>query len=200
MALTRKFLAAMNVEGDVADQIISEHSATTAAMKTEIGTLKDKAEKADSLEQELNELKSKQGTNTDYKAKFEKVTGEFDAYKKQTQEAAAQTEKRGLYRDLLKEAGVDAKRIDSVLKVSDLSDVAVKDGAIDGREKLLENIKADWSDFIVQTTTEGAQVATPVKEAGGTGVTKAEFAKMSLRQRNDLYENDRATYDALVKD
>lgn len=52
----------------------------------------------------------------------------------------------------------------------------------------------------MQTTTEGASVATPPKGAGGTSVTKEEFAKMNLRQRNELYENDRATYDALTSE
>ena len=98
----------------------------------------------------------------------------------------AAAEKRNLYRKLLKSAGVDPKRIETVLKVSDLENVTVKDGAIEGADKLTEGIKADWADFIATTTVEGADVAHAPKGEGGKDINEmstAEYMKYKAKQR-----------------
>ncbi len=199
MALTRKFLKALGIEDEKAEEIIQAHVETTDALKGENGELRDlldaaKRQKAKPAKNDGDgEPKGDDGAN-DAVAALQK---EFDAYKANVEAEKAEREKRSLYRSLLEKAGIDSKRIASVLKVSDLTDVKVKDGAIEDADKLVEAIKADWADFIPKITTEGANVANPPKGAGGA-VTKEQFAKMSLRQRNELYESDRAAYDALV--
>ena len=71
-----------------------------------------------------------------------------------------------------------------MLKVSDLSKVSVKDGAIEGADDLTEGIKADWADFIVSTNTRGANVPNPPK--GGGGAAAPKNLREALHQR---YEN-----------
>ena len=162
MALTRKMLKAMGIEDEKIDQIIDEHAESVNALKAQRDEFKEAADKADDYKKELDALKAK---------------GEGE-------KAAA--EKRSLYRELLKSAGVDPKRIDTVLKVSDLEGVTVKDGAIEGADKLTEGIKADWADFIATTTVKGADVAHAPKGEGGKDINEmstAEYMKYKAEQR-----------------
>ena len=107
-------------------------------------------------------------------------------YKAKVEGEKAAAEKRSLYRKLLEPAGVDPKRIETVLKVSDLENVTVKDGAIEGADKLTEGIKADWADFIATTTVKGADVAHAPKGEGGKDINEmstAEYMKYKAEQR-----------------
>ena len=73
-----------------------------------------------------------------------------------------------------------------MLKVSDLSGVTVKDGAIEGADELAESIKSDWADFIVSTNTKGAPVPNPPKGGGGSAAPKN--LREALHQRYDNKE------------
>ena len=199
MSLNRKYLAAMQVEGDVADQILTEHSADMNRVKAELDGYKEKAERYSEAKRELDELKAKAEADDGFKAKYESEKKAFEEFKASTEAKNAEAEKRGLYRKLLNEAGIDAKRVDTVLRVADLSKVTVKDGEIEGKDDLVKAVQEDWKDFIPQTTTEGVNAPNPPQGGGnGQGVTAEQFKKMSLRERNELYQNDRETYDSLV--
>ena len=197
MSLNRKYLAAMSVEGDVADQILTEHSADMNRVKAELDGYKEKAERYDEAKKELDELKAKAEADDGFKAKYESEKKAFEEFRASTEAKNAEAEKKGLYRKLLNEAGVDAKRVDSVLRVADLSKVTVKDGEIEGKADLVKAVQEDWKDFIPQTQTKGVDAPNP-PQGGGSGVTAEQFRKMSLRERNELYKNDREAYDSLV--
>lgn len=198
MALTRRMLKALGIEDEKADEIIAAHTESTDALKQQRDDWKAKAEAK--ANEPSTEQKPKDPESTDeYKAKYDAEKKAFEDYKAGIEAEKAEAEKRAKYRELIEKAGVDSKRIDAVLKISDLSGVTVKDGAIENAEKLVEGIKADFKEFIPVVTTEGASVAKPPLGGGGA-VTKEQFAKMTLRQRNELYNTDRETYDALTKE
>ena len=180
MALTRKMLEAMGIENEKIDQIIEMHVESIDGLKAERDRYKEGADKAEGLRKQLDEAK-KAGEGAD---EYEEKYKELDDYKAKVDGEAAEREKRGLYRELLAGAGVDPKRIDTVLKVSDLSGVTVKDGAIVGADDLTESIKSDWSDFIAVKTTQGATVPNPPKSTGGAAAPKN--LREALHQR---YEN-----------
>ena len=176
MALTRKMLTAMGIEGEKIDQIIEAHTETVDALKAEKAKVDEKAEelrqqaaKVPALEKEIEDMKESLPSE-DWEAKYneaveakDKLQGEFDAYKETVASEKADAEKAALYRALLGEVGVDPKRIDSIMKVTDLSGIAVKDGAIDGADELKESIAADWADFIPQKNLQVPKFATPPK-------------------------------------
>lgn len=176
MALTRKFLKAMGIEDEKAEEIISAHVETVNGLKGERDDLQEQLEAAKPADPKPNE----QGENP-YKEQLEAEKKAFAEYKAHVEEEKAEEQKRGLYRELLAEAGVDQKRIDSVLKVSDLSKVTVKDGAIEGAEDLVNGIKSDWADFIPVTETKGASVAKP--PAGGGGKAAPKTLRDALHER-----------------
>lgn len=159
MALTRRMLKAMGIEDEKIDQIIEAHAETVDALKHERDTYKEDAEALPAVKEELERLKS--APSDGFKEKWEKEHEDFEAYKAKVEEDRAKAEKASLYRSALQEAGVDSKRIDSVMRVADLSALAVKDGQIEDRDKVIEGIKSEWGDFIVQTSQKPASVQTP---------------------------------------
>ena len=187
MALTRKLLRSMGIEDDKIDQIIEAHTETVNALKDERDEFKDAAEKLPKVQAELDELKAK--PDDGFKEKYEKEHADFEAYKEQTAEDASEREKKSLYRKLLQDAGVDPKRLDAVMRVADLSEVSVEDGAIVDADKVTEAVKSEWSDFIQTTGSKPAGVDTP--PAGGNGGSEnepkdlAEALRQKYTQHND---------------
>ena len=189
----------MGIEDEKVEQIIEEHVESVDALKAERDRYKAGAEEADGLRRQLDEAKAAATGAGDAEKRLQDLTAEFDAYKADVAGREAERQKRGLYRDLLRSAGVDPKRIDSVLRVSDLSKVTVRDGAIEGADELADRVRSEWADFIVSTSTKGADVPTPPKAAGGSvAVTPEAFRRMSVRERNALHESDPDTYQALA--
>lgn len=159
MALTRKLMKSMGIEDEKIDQIIEAHVETVDALKSERDGYKAEADRLASVEGELQALKEKPGD--DFREKFEAEHEAFEAYKSEVAAKEAEREKVGLYESVLRDAGIDEKRIASVVKVTDLSALEVKDGEIVDREKAVESAKSEWGDFIVQSSVKGAQVDTP---------------------------------------
>ena len=175
MALTRKMLKAMGIEDEKIDQIIEEHAESVNALKAQRDELKEAAGKADGYKKELDALKAK--GEGEYEEKYKAAVKNLEDYKAKVEGEKAAAEKRSLYRELLKSAGVDPKRSETVLKVSDLENVTVKDGAIEGADKLTEGIKADWADFIATTTVKGADVAHAPRGEGGKDINEMSTAE-----------------------
>ena len=187
MALTRKLLRSMGIEDDKIDQIIEAHTETVNALKDERDEYKDTAEKLPKVQAELDELKAK--PDDGFKEKYEKEHADFEAYKEQTAKADSEREKKSLYRKLLQDAGVDPKRLDAVMRVADLGEVSVEDGAIVDADKVTEAVKSEWSDFIQTKGSKPAGVDTP--PAGGSSGSEnepkdlAEALRQKYTQHND---------------
>ena len=173
MALTRSMLKGMGLTEEQVSAIIDAHTETVDGLKDSLKAAKADADKLKDVQKELDDLKSTNGD--DYKAKYEKEHSDFDEYKKTVANEKATAEKRSLYRELLRECGVDAKRIDSVMKVADIDAAKVKDGKIENAEDLTKSIKSEWADFIATDSTRGANVQTPPQGKGSTKMTREEI-------------------------
>lgn len=187
MALTRKMLSAMGIDEDKQDEIINAHIEVVNALKEERDSFKEDAGKAKKLQKQIDDLNEsmKNGERSPYKVKYEAkveefndLKKEFDDYKADVSAKEIETKKSNAYKELLKESGVSAKRIDSVLRVTDLSKIELdEDGKIKDTDNLKKSIKEEWSDFIVTQSEQGAQTANPPQNTGGTKMTKAEIYK-----------------------
>ena len=165
MALSRKELEAFGIDEKIIDQIVEKHGETVSGLKSEIDELKQKASQGDGLAEELAEAKAKateaEKQASKYKALYEGVSDDFNTYKSDITAKETLQAKQNAYRELLKQAGVSDKRLESVLKVSDLDALEIEDGKIKDSDKLSEQIKQEWSDFITQSDAKGADVDTP---------------------------------------
>lgn len=173
MALTNALLKSMGIEGDQRDQIMAEHQATLQSIKDERDQLRDTAARVPALEREVEDLKAAQPTE-DWEAKYSAEHEAFEAFKAKSEKEAADKEKSDLYRSLLLEQGVDPKRVSSIMRVTDLGQVSVKDGQLEDSEALAESIRSEWADFVTKTVTKGASVDDP-PGGGGTGRTRDEI-------------------------
>lgn len=180
MAFTRKMLKAMGIDEEKIEQIIEAHAETVDALKDERDNYKADAEKLADVQKELKMAKetlAKHGEGEVVaKSEFDKVKKEFDDYKTaQTEKETRQAKERAV-RDLFKAVGISEKRLDAVMKVTNIDDYEIdKDGKIKDAEKHTENVKSEWSDFIETTTTKGANTANPPANSGGAKLTKAEI-------------------------
>lgn len=180
MALTRKFLKALGLEDDKIEQIIEEHTTIADRMNAEIEKYKADAEVLPRVQRELEKAQAdlEAGKKDSWKVKYEAVKEEFEGYKSEQTKKETRAAKEAAYRTLLKQAGVSEKRLESVLKVSDVDSVDLDEkGTIKGADKLTESIKSEWADFIGTTSIQGAQTATPPASTGGNGMTKADIYK-----------------------
>lgn len=175
--LTRKFLTALGIEDEnVQDQIISAHTEATDALKEQRDGYKADAEKLPEVQKELDTLKEQSGDKA--QAKYDKLKKEFDDYKEEQQKKETMSKKKSAYKGLLKEAGISANRIDAVLKVSDVDGLEFnEDGEVKDSDKLIENIKKEWAEFIVKSTEKGAQVGNPPAN-GGKALSREEILKI----------------------
>ncbi|MBR0090226.1 MAG: hypothetical protein IJP92_00790 [Lachnospiraceae bacterium] len=194
MALSRKFLSAMGIEDAKIDEIISAHTDTVNALKEERDNFKADAEKLPAVQKELDDLKKAESKGDAYKVKYEAQKEEYEALKKEFDQykdgvTAKETtaKKESAYRALLKKAGVSEKRIDAVLRVSDIAKVELtEDGAIKDADEVEKEIKKEWSDFIVSESKKGADTPEPPANNGGN-VQKGEAARIAQRYHENLY-------------
>ena len=168
MALTRKFLRALGIEDDKVEEIIGAHLETVNPLKDERDNLKEQADKAAELQKQVDELTKQGSTSEDLAKKYEDEHAAFEAYKAEVEKGKAETAKKSAYRKLLESSGIDPKRIDAVMRVSDVSAIEVgEDGKIVDADKVAEQIKTDWSDFVISTGTVGQRVDTPPAKQQG---------------------------------
>lgn len=178
MALTRKMLKAMGIEEEKIEQIIEAHAETVDGLKSDVQKYREAAEKLPGVEKELETLKTSGG---DWKDKYEKEHTAFESYKADVSAKEAGAAKEAAYRALLAEAGVDPKRIDTVVRAEKTGFVDLKigeDGKFEKADELTKTIKANWADFLQTTTTTGVPVATPPANTGGNPTTKEEIMKI----------------------
>ena len=183
MAFTRKWLAALGIEEAKVDEIIAAHTEVTDALKTERDSYKADAGKYAAAKAELDRITeeaAKNGGKNPFEVKYNALKEEFEKHKKEIAEKETKAKKESAFRAILKKAGVSDKRIDAVLKVSDVESIEFDDdGKVKGEDKLLESIKKEWADFIPTTSQTGVEQKNP--PTGGTGktMTKEEIMKIT---------------------
>ena len=205
MALTKTKLKEILSEAGVEEskqsdailKIMDGHTASIDALREERDNLKkeleaagDAKKKAEDLQKELDGLK--EANKDSYKVKYEETKKDFDEFKKGIEAEKTKQTKTEAYKKLLKEIGIADKRIDAVLKVSDVTSIKLDgNGNIENAEDLKKNLKSEWAEFIVQTDTQGAKTATPPASTGGGKRTREEIdaIKDTAERQKAMLEN-----------
>lgn len=192
MSLTRKLLESLGLEADKVSTIIEAHAETVDALKGQIETYKADAEKYASADKELNtlqtELETLKATGGDWQSKYEAEHKAYEDYKASVDAKETMNTKVNAFKQLLRDTGVSEKRLDSIVKVTDISKYELEDGKIKDADTLAESIKSEWADFITTTETSGANTQTPPANNGSTRFTHEEIAKMSPEEINKNWD------------
>ena len=185
MGFSRKMLKAMNIEEEKIDQIIDAHSETVDALKADRDAYKEDAAKLAAVQKELDELKAK--GDDGYKAKYEAEKAAHDALKADIAAKETKKAKTDAYRELLKGANIDEKRIATILRAEAPTIDKIEldaDGKIKNAEQYTESIKSDWADFIVTQSAKGTNTATPPAN-GGTATTKTKEDILKIKDAGE---------------
>ena len=185
MAFTRKMLKAMGIEDEKIDQIIDAHSETVDALKADRDTYKEDAAKLAAVQKELDELKAK--GDDGYKAKYEAEKAAHDALKADIAAKETKKAKTDAYRELLKGANIDEKRIATILRAEAPTIDKIEldaDGKIKNAEQYTQSIKSDWADFVVTQSAKGTNTATPPAN-GGTATTKTKEDILKIKDAGE---------------
>lgn len=165
MALTRKLLKGMGLTDEQIDTVIEAHAETVDGLKEDVSKYKADAGKLATVQKELDDLKA--AGDGGYKEKYEKEKKAFEDFKNEQTAKETKVAKETAYRELLKAAGVNEKRIPAILKVTDLNSVEIEGDKVKDAEKFTESIKADWADFIESSNTSGADTQNPPANNSG---------------------------------
>jgi len=195
MALTRSMLRGMGLTDEQVGAIIEEHTTVTTALKDQIAEYKEQAnqykEQASELtkvQAELDNLK-KDIEDNDWKGKYDKEHGDFERYKNDVESKEHTAKIKDAYKKLLAECKVGEKHIDSIIRVTDFTDMKLTDdGKLDNVDDLKEKISSDWSGFISTAGTKGADVDNPPGDVNNPdGGKSGRAAQLAAKYRENLY-------------
>ena len=191
MRITKKDMKALGLTDEQIELLYEAHEEGINGLREERDKLKADLSTANAevtrlanVEKDLVKANAKLEDAEETAEKLKKLKGEFDAYKADVDAKAVAASKAELYKELLTKAGIPEKRQAAILKVTDLETIEVKDGKIENADKVSESIKAEWADFIVTESKQGADVKNPPDNNGGSS-----FEKMSLADKMS-YAND----------
>lgn len=184
MSLTRAMLKGMGLTEEQVSAIIDEHTSVTNGLITQRDAYKKDSDKLATVQKELEDLKT---GGDDWKEKYEKEHQAFEDYKADALKKEQENKIKTAYKQLLLDNNVGEKHINSILRVTDFTDMKLnKDGTLSNEEKLTEAIKEDWGGFIGETKTKGAEVGNPPAGSG------AKMSKEDIMKIKDSTERQKA--------
>ena len=194
MAITRKLLKGMGLTEEQQDTIIEAHTDTVNGLKADVDRYKADAEKLPGVKKELDDLKGK--GDDGYKAKYESEHQAFEDYKASVAAEKTTAAKEKALETALKKVGIADKRLQSVARLCKgdglLDKLELDDkGAIKDSDKLEASLKESYSDYIVKTSTQGANTPNPPANNGGKVLTREDIYKTDDKGRYVLSTAER---------
>lgn len=175
MALTRKHLKSMGLTEEQVDAIIDLHLEVKNDLEEQIKTYKADALKLKTVEKELDDLKK--GDGKDYKKLYEDEKTAHSKTKSDYEAKEAASTRERLFRGRLEAIGITGKRADQIVKLTDLTQFETENGAYKDADAVDNHIRTEYSEFVPEKGTKGADVANPPKNNGGK-MTKEQIMEI----------------------
>lgn len=99
---------------------------------------------------------------------------EFETYKQQESAKAEKAAKATAVKNALKSAGISAKYIDNIARLTDLDGIEMDGGKVKDADAFIANAKSEWADFVERAHEQGADVPHPPKQNNGSKVMSPE--------------------------
>lgn len=194
--MKRSFLEELGLEKDVIDKIMDENGKDVEKAK---GSLAD-------VQQERDDLKKQISDRDEQLESLKKAKGNSEELQKQIEQL--QADNKQIKIDTAVEralAGAKAKNITAVKALLKLDGAELADdGTIKGLAEQIDAVKKD-NDYLFEAdkpakTKPSVKGATPGEgnDDKPTGITAEQFRKMGYKERMELFNNDKETYDALI--
>ena len=185
MALTRKALKAMGLTDEQVDSIVEMHTDTVDGLKEKIRIAEEKAADYDEVKKQLEASKG----GKDYKSEYDKLKGEFDAYKKDVTEKEVAAAKTKAGRAYFESKGIKGGNLEIAMRGAkdEISALELDGDKIKDTKALDALIAGDYKGLIVSESTKGADPVNP--PAGGGSVLKSR-AEIYAKDEKGRYKMD----------
>lgn len=183
MAITHKFLKALGISEDAAEEIISAHRETVDSIKAERDELLTKANAVDTLTAERDKLKHDLEDAQAHSGDAGKVQAEFDAYKAQIETEKSNGSKLKLIRAALEKAGANPAAIDLMVNTVALDKVELNGDTLKDADSVVNPIKESHAALFGTPIQKGTPQVTPM--SGGKNAATVMSLKDALHQKYD---------------
>lgn len=177
----------MGLEEKQVESIIEANAASIEGIKADRDKYKELADKVPDLQKKLEEAQAASGTTDEWEKRFNDEHQAFEDFKAQIEAERAEAAKAQAYRAMLVKAGIDQRRLDSIMRVTDLAKVEMDGDSLKDEEQLTEAAKTEWADFVIRTKTEPSTPDTPPKASGGVDGADPDVARRLQERHERLY-------------
>lgn len=174
--MKKEELTALGVAEDAAEKIIKAFDKETKTLKGDLKAANEKLEKYSDIDIDAEKA-------SEYERGKSEVQADFDKYKND----------RAIDDVLLKSGARNSTAVKALL---DMDKVSFKDGKPEGLAEQLEALKKD-SGYLFETDSKKPSFAD--KTGGDLKITKEAFAKMSYKERLDLFNTNKELYMQLAE-
>ena len=203
MSLKREMLIEAGIEDKaVIDSLMNaygsgiEHAKTQAKseLQAENDSLKQQLEQQS---QALKDLQAKEGASEELKQQLTDLQAKFDTYKSENEANLVRVNKSNAIRLALKD--VDAYNSDDLAKFINFDEIELDETGKPKLDKVIKGLK-ETSPYLFK---QEEQVAQPKIFAGGNptasqnGLTKEDFKRMGINERQELFDKDPELYQQL---
>ena len=147
--------------------------------------------------QALNDLQAKEGASEEVKQQLTDLQAKFEAYKTDSEANLAQVTKSNAIRLALKD--VDAHNSDDLAKFINFDEIELDEAGKPKLDKVIKGLK-ETSPYLFKQEEQAPQ---PKIFAGGNptasqnGLTKEDFKRMGINERQELFDKDPELYQQL---
>jgi len=147
--------------------------------------------------QALNDLQAKEGASEELKQQLTDLQAKFDTYKIENEANLAKVTKSNAIRLALKD--VDAHNSDDLAKFINFDEIELDEAGKPKLDKVIKGLR-ETSPYLFKQEEQAAQ---PKIFAGGNpsasqnGLTKEDFKRMGINERQELFDKDPELYQQL---
>ena len=147
--------------------------------------------------QVLNDLQAKEGASEEVKQQLTDLQAKFEAYKTDSEANLAKVTKSNAIRLALKD--VDAHNSDDLAKFINFDEIELDEAGKPKLDKVIKGLK-ETSPYLFKQEEQAPQ---PKIFAGGNptasqnGITKEDFKRMGINERQELFDKDPELYQQL---
>nr|DAE49678.1 MAG TPA: minor structural protein [Caudoviricetes sp.] len=203
MSLKREMLVEAGIEDKaVIDSLMNAYGSgienAKAQAKSELQAENDSLkQQLEQQSQALNDLQAKEGASEEVKQQLTDLQAKFEAYKTDSEANLAKVTKSNAIRLALKD--VDAHNSDDLAKFINFDEIELDESGKPKLDKVIKGLK-ETSSYLFKQEEQAAQ---PKIFAGGNpsasqnGITKEDFKRMGINERQELFDKDPELYQQL---
>lgn len=145
--------------------------------------------------QALNDLQAKEGASEELKQQLTDLQAKFDTYKSENEANLAKVTKSNAIRLALKD--VDAHNSDDLAKFINFDEIELDEAGKPKLDKVIKGLK-ETSPYLFKQQSEQPKIfAGGNPSASQNGLTKEDFQRMGINERQELFDKDPELYQQL---